>query len=290
MARRKSYFAKANRGNAVGVFLNNCVASAEKSRRDSNKAADKARRDSERAAKQRDREYAKRQKEADRQQRQIEAHNLRVERENERIRKQEERMNAKISKLAERVKLELEKLEFEPVKAVCQKIALDADAAGVTATQIKSLLINGKEDQIAKLVVEEFLNTKIPVDYRVSKEFKAIVARTHMLRPLTANEIQKDPETKTYLNGVLAKVKADREAEKERKRKASERDEVFATLKKKGALFSSDFGRLKSLAVRKDWDGELLNNSEELLKMQNDKKIYLSELKERLKPFKVDSL
>lgn len=145
MARIRSYTSTANRGKGLEVFVNNYIASNEKKRKEREKEEIQKRkkeeneRGKERAALLKKTAENKKRAEKDRErlyQRNKKADEAKLK---ERIKE-----NEKFSKYLARTRIECEKSSIDTICA--ESIVQEAYASGVTLSQVKSVLIKGRED------------------------------------------------------------------------------------------------------------------------------------------------
>jgi hypothetical protein len=119
--RRKKYLAKSNKGKAVSVFINNCIADSQKAAKEREKA--NKRRDRER--KRRERDDAKREKEK------------------ERVRKKQIKDEEKHNKYIARATLICQKHGIDEI--CCEEIVSGAYGADVTVAKIYKVIVEGRE-------------------------------------------------------------------------------------------------------------------------------------------------
>ena len=147
MARRKrSYFAKSNKGKAGEVFLNNFLTSSSANQKETVKEKSFATK----AAKERERVAKAEAKEKERE-----------EKERERVANEERRENDRRIKKEEpykkRLKLELEKLGLHPLSWIISLITNQAIEQGVTPAKMYSYFIEGNEAYLSEEIADVWI-------------------------------------------------------------------------------------------------------------------------------------
>ncbi|MFQ3326596.1 MAG: hypothetical protein ACI8YC_001234 [Salibacteraceae bacterium] len=271
MARRRSYFSKSNKNDMAGVFLNNCIASQQKSKKAEEAAMNRARKEGER---ERERERVRLAKEAERER-------VRLERERAKLANERAKFNAKATAVAGRLELEFEKIGLHPGKQTVANIAIKAVQASVSPAKAKSYYIDGKEDALAQSCAVDFLELKISSEYQHLAGFPLMVDIVKNCRP--QKDAEKDKrymELKAEIDNEIKELiaKAQREAEREKVVKA-----LFITK----LMFNDELGEFFDIMEENDWGKEESINSDTYKERVAHKAKYVAKVQSHITPFKL---
>jgi hypothetical protein len=205
MARMKSYTAKANKGNADMVFINNCMARGQKAARQ--RAKEKER---EKAAKKREMEKQKKAQllaEAKERQRQ--------ERERLKAERAQQKHEAKIEKYLNRLGEDFHKQKLILTEDVALEILKRAFAADVTISQLNKYYVQGYEEELLQKtsasilasMVENLLTESLLEKYSNSMKYKKIISHLIEKKYSTLEELEADSQLVSYCNEVSEKEK-----------------------------------------------------------------------------------
>lgn len=217
--RRKSYFAKSNRGKAGSVFINNMIADSQKRSRAADKereqaakraatakkraasrakreaearrvAENKAFREKERKRRAAEKETERAMKQRAREQKARDKARLERRKEEERQRKAKERELAKVNKIYVRLVLDLEKNGLFPGERTAREISEDAVAASLSPTQAAKYFVVGKEDEVGARCAEDFLVQTLDFEERFTDltQYQDLLSHVASFRPQTEIE------------------------------------------------------------------------------------------------------
>ncbi len=271
MARRRSYFSKSNQNDLAGVFLNNCIASQQKSKKAEKAAIDRVLREEER-----ERVRFAREEERKRVR-------LAKERERERARLANERakFNQKTTAVATRLELEFEKIGLHPGKQTIATIAIKAVQASVSPAKAKSYYIDGMEDTLAQSCAVDFLELKIGSEYQHLVGYPLMVDIVKNCRPQKDAEQDKSyMELKSEIDNEIKELiaKAQREVEREK---------VVNALFTAKLMFKDELGEFFDLIEENDWGKEESINSDIYKERIANKAKYVLEVQSQITPIKL---
>ena len=272
MARKKSYFAKANRGRAGAVLANNLIASAQKAAKEKEKEAAAAKR---RAA-------AAEQKERNRRQREAEQARKRAAREAEKRRKEQKKLDEKQAAIAKRLALDLEKMGLYPSADLTSDIAKEALEASVTPAKAKTYFIDGLESKVAHKCAQYLLaEYNIPHHFQEVEGYDELVSMVADFRP--QSEALNDPRVENIKSKVDARIKALEEAEK----RQDERSALINELSETKVMFKDEIEDFAQLIEEQDLSGDDAKNSPEYRSRVDNKAQYIEKIKKKIVPIKL---
>ena len=275
MARRRSYFAKSNKGKAASVFFSNVAVASQKREKEAQAARKRSAREEEKVRRQEERKRERERK--------------RAEKEEERARRQAAkelaRQNKAIEKLQARVKLELESLGLYPADTVSSPLAQRLYEAGVTSSQVKNYvkldltkdcafallttLLESKDCEDEELLEskdcedEELLESKDYEDEELleSKDFLELANLVANTNPQTLESVRAMP----LFQKIVSLQKAIESLDREKR------------------LFSFDLKQLKEMAWSQGWSVDELKESGEFEEFCESRRVYEVELERRIK-------
>ena len=272
MARRRSYTAKANRGKAGEVFINNLFVGSTKREIEAREAKERRR--------QRERE---REKEA------REAKERRRQREREREAKSREREHKKLVLIANRVRLELDNLGFFSGGDTALAIAKRAVEADVTAAKAKSYFIDGKKGEIAVSCAADLLKSlAIPKRFHSLSEYEKLEVVVQAYRPQSeVTTTAKFMSAEFELNRQIRNVEEREELVRKREELVREREELVGELLSNKRMFQDELEEFAEIIEKNDWSGTQSRESAEFKQRIKNKEAYVKDIRRQLMPFRI---
>jgi len=289
MVRRKqNFFAAKNRGKAGSVLWNNAMREVELERRKEEKrrkqdARRRAREDARRQkniVKERERVAKAEARKKERREREKAKEAKQKEKELAREKKLQGKRLEKLKKYEARATAELEKIGIFSGKELLREIALNAEKIDITIAQIKSNLIDGKEDELRKIAGALLVNSQIKEIYRQGADYNTTIKVAGSLNPQTISNLRK--ECSAFVEALNNQKK------KEENRILSEKREKFFTEKHKATkkvFFSDDLYEIEDFAEENNLTIEEIEKSEKFLNGLKQRENYKKELSEFIGEF-----
>ena len=283
MARRKSYFAKSNRNNPAGVFLNNVIADSNRRQKEREKA-EKA--EQKRLSKEEERAKIRQLREAEREEarqlREAERAQKRKEEEEYRQLKHQEKLDQKAIAITERLKIEFEKIGLFPGPKIITELSKKAVVAEITAAKVKTYLIDGKEKLLAKSCAIEFLETQnISSDFQYMPQYNKLVEIITQSHP--QQEVENEPKYKSLKSEIYFQINELMSAEV----RELERESLINQLLETKVMFKDELEEFAYIIEQNDWGEEKAVNSVHYDERINSKAIYVLEVQSRIQPIKM---
>lgn len=273
MARKKSYFAKSNRGRAASVLAHNVMASHKNKQQQKKKAAAAAER----------RQAAEAEKQRKRLAREAEKARNEAEKQAERRRREQEKLDAKASAVAERLKLDFDKVGLYPGDGVINRMAHAAVKASVSPAKARSYFIDGKEEEVARECAAEFLNSQgISDEHSDVQGYEELVDFVAPFRP-QKNAVE-DPKYQKIKGQVEEAIQRSIEAEERR----DERKEFVEELLSSKSMFKDDIEDLAEIIESKDMGRQDILDSADYQSRIESKQKYVDEIKAQIVPFSLN--
>lgn len=275
MARKKSYFAKANRGRAASVLAHNVMASHKTKQKQKQKAAAAAER----------RQAAEAEKERKRLAREAEKARIQAEKEAEKKRREQEKLDAKAAAVAERLKLDLDKVGLYPGSEVTDRLSHAAVKASVTPAKARSYFIDGKEDDIARDCAAEFLNSQ-----GISEEYSNVPGYSDLVDVVTPFRPQQDAVDDPKYQKIKAQVEVAIHEAIAAEKRLSERKELIDQLIASKVMFKDDIEDFAEIIEDMDMSREIALESSEYQSRIEKKRQYVTEVMAQIVPFSLHQM
>ena len=286
MARRRSYTAKANRGKAGEVFINNLFVGSTKREIEAREAKERRRqREREREKEAREAKERRRQREREREAKSRE----REAKSREREAKSREREHKKLVLIANRVELELDKLGFFSGGDTALAIAKRAIEADVTAAKAKSYFIDGEESKIAASCADDLLESlAIPWRFHSLSEYKKLEVMVQAYRPQSeVTTTKKFVSAKLELNRQIRNVEEREELVRKREELVRKREELVGELLSNKRMFQDELEEFAEIIEKNDWSGTQSRESAEFKQRIKNKEAYVKDIRRQLMPFRI---